>query len=382
MKKIFTLIAVALIAMTAMAETATFTFSTLGGTSISSLDEVSYDFDSYVKMTFYRNDAVSSTGDPQPPTYNKNGYVAFYSKNSVVISGEGVEITKVTFNCTDGKPSWVITENSVQYKADNPSWTGKTSDPITFIGKSAAYIASITVEYTILQPQADDTSAGYLFFADGELKDGETAKGFTRTIGNCSVEMKSTSDGALVDGNSQWFGDADVHFKTTHRWKPNTKSTTSKATIANVTIPADGKFTIYARTAKDSEDRNVIIAQDGVELVNKVLHENQAIEMDLGEKDGEGNPKKSKIYPAITVDVKKGKAEITWPENGIFIYGYKYVSKFAKEEPVNPLIPTGISGVVAAPTIAKNVVYNLAGQRVSGNAAKGIVVINGKKVIR
>lgn len=385
MKKFYTFIAAALFSVAAMAaETATFTFEAFSGSSIN-MDNETRTVDSYVSLQFLCNGAVSSsTGDPQPPLYNKNGYMAFYSKNQIVVTGTGVEITKVTFNCTSDKPSWVIFETSASstlFNAASPSWTGTSENPLTFQGKSAAYIASITVEYNIKKPQADDTSAGYIFFGENELQSGETANAFSRSIGNCVFDMTSSSTGALVDSNSQYFGTADDYFKTSYRWKPNTKTNSAKATMTKVTVPADGKLTVYARTANDADERTIIISQNNVELVNKVLHESDAIEKDLGAVDAEGLPKMTKIYPEITVEVAKGVAEITWPVNGIFIYGYKYVSKFAAEEPVNPLKETTGINAVSSLSASSSAAYNLAGQRVAPNA-KGIVIINGKKYMK
>lgn len=178
---------------------------------------------------------------------------------------------------------------------------------------------------------------------------------------NGGVKLVLTNDGKpSVDLNNATFGTAEENVKYSSRLKTGGKS--SNARFLTLTVPADGTVKIAARTGKNEDKtRTLVLTQDNRELISKALDEEEAIT--TGE---------SKIYPYVSADVKAGDIVITFPVNGINIYGIL----FTKTEPSTP---TGISNIPAKDS--STAVYNMAGQRV-GTAFKGVVIKNGKKIVQ
>ena len=140
----------------------------------------------------------------------------------------------------------------------------------------------------------------------------------------------------VVDDNNTYFGTETDYFKIEKRMKTNGKSTSTK-NFFTLTIPSDGKLSIYARTGSNSAtDRNLIISQDGTELFNKVLLESEAVEVAMDETDP---TKKNKVYPIITVDVKAGTVNATYPIGSVNFYGFVFEGT------------TAINNVNAAPSV-------------------------------
>jgi len=222
----------------------------------------------------------------------------------------------------------------------------------------------------------------------GKTESGETAKPVMISWGADDIAAKGSLDGKTygedfkltitdtnkakleIDANNAYFGDATTQIKFTHRLKTGGKSD-SKNNMA-LTIPSDGTLKVYVRTGSSSAtDRNLVLTQGESELYNKVVKEADAVEVDLGNVDGEGNPKKDKVYPVIEVAVKAGTVAVTYPTNSLNFYGFEFVSG-----------TTGIQQTIApAKVIENNVIYNLAGQKVN-ESYKGIVIKNGKKFIQ
>ena len=175
------------------------------------------------------------------------------------------------------------------------------------------------------------------------------------------------TDGKMaVDANSQYFGTADSYQKFDKRLKSGGKSSSNNN--LTLTLPSDGTLKVYARTGSSSAtDRNVILSQNGSELANKIILESEAVSVNMMV-DGEEVAKK--VYPVISVAVKKGDVAITYPVNSINFYGFDFVAAGT----------SGISNINASEAANEGATFNLLGQKVASNA-KGLVVKNGKKFI-
>lgn len=182
------------------------------------------------------------------------------------------------------------------------------------------------------------------------------------------LELKVVDkDGKMeVDANSQYFGTAESYKNFSFRLKSGGKSLTKNNLI--LTVPSDGTLKVYVRTGSSSAtDRNVVLTQNGTELVNKILLESEAVSVPM---TVDNVTKDTKVFPVISVPVKQGDVAITYPVNSVNFYGFELVKT-----------STGISSVNAAAAKKNGKTYNMAGQEVS-SSAKGIVIKNGKKYVR
>lgn len=175
------------------------------------------------------------------------------------------------------------------------------------------------------------------------------------------------TDGKMaVDANSQYFGTADSYQKFDKRLKSGGKSSSNNN--LTLTLPSDGTLKVYARTGSSSAtDRNVVLTQDGTELVNKIILESEAVSVNMMV---DGVEVAKKVYPVISVAVKKGDVAITYPVNSINFYGFDFVAAGT----------SGISNINASEAANEGATFNLLGQKVASNA-KGLVIKNGKKFI-
>lgn len=152
------------------------------------------------------------------------------------------------------------------------------------------------------------------FPSDGDGKD------ITLSDNGFVVRAVSDKPGA-IDGNSQYFGTADSYENIKTRWKPGGKS--SATIYLSVTAPSNGSLYIYVRTASAAAtDRALVVTQNGDELFNKVIKENEATDYVTATIDD----KDTKIFPIVTVPVKEGAVNITWTTNGLNFYGFKFIS--------------------------------------------------------
>lgn len=183
------------------------------------------------------------------------------------------------------------------------------------------------------------------------------------------LELKVVdTDGKMsVDANSQYFGTAESYKNFSFRLKSGGKSLTKNN--LTLTVPSDGTLKVYVRTGSSSAtNRNVVLTQNGTELVNKILLESEAVSVPMT--DDKGETKDTKVFPVISVPVKQGDIAITYPVNSVNFYGFELVKT-----------GTGISSVNAAAAKKDGKTYNMAGQEVS-SSAKGIVIKNGKKYVK
>ena len=200
---------------------------------------------------------------------------------------------------------------------------------------------------------------------------------FDQTYAKGSVPATFSADGLVlkvvdtdgkmaVDANSQYFGTAESYENFSYRLKSGGKSLTKNN--LTLTVPSDGTLKVYVRTGSSSAtDRNVVLTQNGTELVNKILLESEAVSVPM---TVDNETKDTKVFPVISVPVKQGDVAITYPVNSVNFYGFELVKT-----------GTGISSVNAAAAKKDGKTYNMAGQEVS-SSAKGIVIKNGKKYIK
>lgn len=182
------------------------------------------------------------------------------------------------------------------------------------------------------------------------------------------LELKVVDkDGKMeVDANSQYFGTAESYKNFSFRLKSGGKSLTKNNLI--LTVPSDGTLKVYVRTGSSSAtDRNVVLTQNGTELVNKILLESEAVSVPM---TVDNVTKDTKVFPVISVPVKQGGVAITYPVNSVNFYGFELVKT-----------STGISSVNAAAVKKNCKTYNMAGQEVS-SSAKGLIIKNGKKYVK
>ena len=169
-----------------------------------------------------------------------------------------------------------------------------------------------------------------------------------------------------VDANSQYFGTKESYKKFDYRLKTGGKSLTKNN--LTLTVPADGTLKVYARSGSSSAiNRNVILTQDNVELFNQVVKDEDAVTVSMTGSDG--TAKDIKVFPVISVAVKKGDVAITYPVNSVGFYGFELVTG-----------TSGISNINASEAANEGATFNLLGQKVASNA-KGLVIKNGKKFI-
>ena len=189
----------------------------------------------------------------------------------------------------------------------------------------------------------------------------------TFTADGLVLKVVDTDNKMSVDANSQFFGTADSYVNFKKRLKTGGKSL-SKNNLT-LTLPSDGTLKVYVRTGSSSAtDRNVVLTQDGTELVNKILLESEAVTVSMTGSDGIA--KDTKVFPVISVAVKKGDVAITYPKNSVNFYGFELVASGT----------SGISNINASEPANEGATFNLLGQKVASNA-KGLVIKNGKKFI-
>ena len=200
---------------------------------------------------------------------------------------------------------------------------------------------------------------------------------FDQTYAKGSVPATFSADGLVlkvvdtdgkmaVDANSQYFGTAESYENFSYRLKSGGKSLTKNN--LTLTVPSDGTLKVYVRTGSSSAtDRNVVLTQNGTELVNKILLESEAVSVPM---TVDNETKDTKVFPVISVPVKQGDVAITYPVNSVNFYGFELVKT-----------GTGISSVNAAAAKTNGKTYNMAGQEIS-SSAKGLIIKNGKKYVK
>lgn len=180
------------------------------------------------------------------------------------------------------------------------------------------------------------------------------------TSGEFKLTQVDTDAKTAIDANDSYFGTAEEYQKFEGRLKSGGKSSSKNA--MTLTIPSDGTLKVYVRTGSNSAtDRTLVLTQNDTELYNKVVQEEDAVKVTIGENE-------KNVYPIISVAVKAGEVSVGYPIGSLNFYAFEFVAG-----------TTGIQNVIK-PAIENGIRYNLAGQRVDENY-KGVVIMNGKKYV-
>lgn len=269
----------------------------------------------------------------------------------------------------DGSNYYTDAEKTLQvFDKFKLNYTPNTESAMDYTGILVPFNDSFelcpTVEPTASQGGGDTpvTTSSMIKFAEGD----SAADGTVFTSGELKLTLFDKNDPAkmAVDGNDAYFGTAEDYQKFDHRLKTGGKSG-SKSSLT-LTIPTDGTLKVYVRTASSSAtDRNLVLTQDGTDLYDNIIKENE--ETDYAQVDM-GGEKPTKVFPVVSVTVKAGEVTIGYPTGALNFYAFELVTG-----------STGIQNVVK-PVVENGIRYNLAGQRVDENY-KGVVIMNGKKYV-
>ncbi len=185
----------------------------------------------------------------------------------------------------------------------------------TLLIATAANAQKITFGESDVRSAAVDESTGVSWFHQKTYE----VDGFAITITDNATNKDGANPKFAIDANSSKFGTADSYDGYTHRLKPGVKSSdNNKITL---TLPSDGELKICARTGKAADtDRNLVITQDGVELVNKVLLDGDAVKNEEGQN----------VFPIVSTAVKAGEAVITYPTNSVNFYAFELIPASAE----------------------------------------------------
>lgn len=214
---------------------------------------------------------------------------------------------------------------------------------------------------------AMNANAQQIAFTEEDVAAKGSLDGKVFEAGSFKLTITDTDGKIEIDKNAQYFGTAESQVKSAGgRLKSGGKS--SSKNFMTASIPAAGTLKVWARTGSNSAtDRNLVITQGETELYNKVVQEADAVKVvGLDETDP---TKETNVYPVISVEVAAGDVVITYPVGSMNFYGFEFAEGGA----------TAIKNVKVQ--TADGVVYNLAGQKVSGDF-KGIVIKNGKKMLQ
>ena len=135
----------------------------------------------------------------------------------------------------------------------------------------------------------------------------------TRTDGN---------NKQAVDANNAYFGDASAQTKYSFRFK--TGGTGGSKNALSLSIPSKGTLEVCARTASSSSPRAIVI--NGV----STTLDDSSISVDMEGNISDTNPTgATKVYPVISVAVTAGTVSIGYPDGAVNIYSLKFIPEGA-----------------------------------------------------
>ena len=147
---------------------------------------------------------------------------------------------------------------------------------------------------------------------------------FTAENSEFALTITDNNNKMSIDGSNTNFGTADAYDTYSHRLKAG--GTSSASNNMTLTIPADGTLRIAVRSAKDSDVRSLVLTQGETELYNSGVDAADAVLL---------ADETTKVYPYVTVNVKAGSVNITYPNGGLNFYSFAF-KEGASEEPVEP----------------------------------------------
>jgi len=408
MKKFFTLIATALVALTASAEKITFGDAAVAAGSLAA----SYSDGSFVlsrvdndnKHAIDLNNAYFGDASAQEKLGSRLKVGGKSSaKNSLTIAVPSAGTLKVyvrtgsnsatdrTLTLSQGgstlynkvvQESDAITVEMESAKSEtNP--TGETkvypiiSVPVTAGSVSVAYTVNSLNFYAFefvagegggSTPEPTPTpvaaDAGKILFGDAAVAAGSLAASYSD--GSFVLSRVDNDNKHAIDLNNAYFGDASAQEKFTSRLKVGGKSSAKNS--LSLSIAGTGTLKVYVRTGSNSAtDRNLILSQGGSTLYNKVVQESDAIVVEMESAISETNPTgETKVYPVISVPVTAGTVSIEYPVNSLNFYCFEFVPQGTAVEAVAEAKAEAAPKVVKVLKNGKLYIgnYNVAGQQV------------------
>jgi hypothetical protein len=408
MKKFFTLIATALVALTASAEKITFGDAAVAAGSLAA----SYSDGSFVlsrvdndnKHAIDLNNAYFGDASAQEKFGSRLKVGGKSSaKNSLTIAVPSAGTLKVyvrtgsnsatdrTLTLSQGgstlynkvvQESDAITVEMESAKSEtNP--TGETkvypiiSVPVTAGSVSVAYTVNSLNFYCFefvagegggSTPEPTPTpvaaDAGKILFGDAAVAAGSLAASYSD--GSFVLSRVDNDNKHAIDLNNAYFGDASAQEKFTSRLKVGGKSSAKNS--LSLSIAGTGTLKVYVRTGSNSAtDRNLVLSQGGSTLYNKVVQESDAITVEMESAKSETNPTgETKVYPIISVPVTAGTVSIEYPVNSLNFYCFEFVPQGTAVEAVAEAKAEAAPKVVKVIKNGKLYIgnYNVAGQQV------------------
>ena len=407
MKKLFTLIAVAVMALTASAEKITFGDAAIAKGSIpASFSDGSLVLsitDADKKQSVDLNNAYFGDASAQEKFTSRlkvGGKSSAKNALSLSIPGAGTlkvyvrtgsnDATDRTLTLTQGGTSLY---NKVVQEADAVvvpiegaiSETNPTGDTKVYPVISVPVTAgTVSVEYAVnslnfygfefvagegggTNPEPTPTpvvaDAGKITFGDAAIAKGSIPASFSD--GSLVLSITDADKKQSVDLNNAYFGDASAQEKFTSRLKVGGKSSAKNA--LSLSIPGAGTLKVYVRTgSNDATDRTLTLTQGGTSLYNKVVQEADAVVVPIEGAISETNPTgDTKVYPVISVPVTAGTVSVEYAVNSLNFYGFEFVPQTTAVEAV-------AEAKAEAPKVIKVIKngklyignYNVAGQQV------------------
>ncbi len=403
MKKFFTLIATALVALTASAEKITFGDAAVAAGSLAA----SYSDGSFVlsrvdndnKHAIDLNNAYFGDASAQEKLGSRLKVGGKSSaKNSLTIAVPSAGTLKVyvrtgsnsatdrTLTLSQGgstlynkvvqESDAIIVEMESAKSETNP--TGETKVyPIISVPVTAG---SVSVAYTVNSlnfygfefvagegggetPAPAAADAGKILFGDAAVAAGSLAASYSD--GSFVLSRVDNDNKHAIDLNNAYFGDASAQEKLGSRLKVGGKSSAKNS--LSLSIAGTGTLKVYVRTGSNSAtDRNLVLSQGGSTLYNKVVQESDAIIVEMESAKSETNPTgETKVYPVISVPVTAGTVSIEYPVNSLNFYGFEFV-------PASTAVEAVAEAKAEAPKVVKVIKngklyignFNVAGQQV------------------
>ena len=161
-----------------------------------------------------------------------------------------------------------------------------------------------------------------IFDADTVKAAGEWSNGYKWEVGDAfDLTLVDTKGKMAIDANNAYFGTADKYVKLQSRLKSGGKSAESGENSIEIEVYQAGVLNIAVRTGSNSAtDRNVIVSQNGTELINKILLESDAVE--VPGLDAKDPAKLTKVYPILSCNVGVGTVLVTYPVGSVNFYAF------------------------------------------------------------
>ena len=139
--------------------------------------------------------------------------------------------------------------------------------------------------------------------------------GETRTFSNGGVALavNNGNNKFAVDANKAKFGTAEAYEQDSLRLK--TGGASGSKSSMTLTVPADGKVYVHARTGSGKVARTLVFSQNGLDIKTMNLLDADAIEVkEIDETTGEEVT--VKVFPVYSCDVKKGTIDLSYGQVG------------------------------------------------------------------